>query len=193
MGDVPEVVVGRSCGTCTLCCKVLAIEEVDTPKDSWCQHCEVGRGCRIYNNRPVECANFYCGYLTWDIVPEHWKPDKSKIVIVSELDGARVAFHVDRSRPDAWRAEPFYSEIKNLAEQAVEDDCQIVVCIGYRAIVILPDRDIDLGVIAQDERIVSGCRADGTWDAFKLHKDDPRIADLLPGQSSFRPIDLGLT
>ena len=44
--------VERTCGDCTLCCKVMAIEELAKPVGTWCPHCKPGRGCRIYPDRP---------------------------------------------------------------------------------------------------------------------------------------------
>lgn len=180
-GPAAANVLGRKCGPCTMCCKIMEIPEVETEKNSWCRHCQIGKGCSIYKLRPARCQAFLCGYLAWDIVPDYWFPAKSKIVIVNELDGRRIAFHVDASVPSRWKQHPYYDDIKSLAIRALNDDCQVLVCIGFRAIAILPDRDVDLGRIDPDERIVTAQRADQTWDAFKLHKDDPRIAMMQVG------------
>lgn len=103
------------------------------------------------------------------------------MVIVNELDGFRLAIHVDKDRPDAWRKEPYLSDIRELGEGAALNDQQVLVCIGRRVIAILPGREVDLGLIDPDERIVTGMTADGVWQAFKAHKDDPRIAGMVPG------------
>ena len=34
----------RTCGTCTLCCKVYDIPAVAKPMGKWCDHCDVGKG-----------------------------------------------------------------------------------------------------------------------------------------------------
>lgn len=184
VGDIP-VIEGRACGTCTLCCKVLSINALDKPQGQWCGHCEVGRGCRVYDTRPEECRSFYCGFLTWPVLGEHWFPARSKMVVTSELEGARVAIHVDPGRATAWQQEPFYSEIKHWSVLASERMHQVVVCIGKRAIVVFPDREVDLGTVADDERIITSERRSvvGTrFEALKLKADDPRIADLQPGK-----------
>ena len=179
------VIAGRQCGTCTLCCKVLSIQELEKPQGEWCPHCAVGRGCNVYDKRPEECRTFYCGYLTWPVLDEHWFPAKSKMVVVSEVEGTRVAVHVDPGRATAWRQEPYYSEIKQWSVLASRNMHQVVVCIGKRSIVIFPDREVDLGMVADDERIITSetrTAAGMRLDALKLKADDPRIAGLQPGK-----------
>lgn len=184
MEEVP-IIAGRSCNACTLCCKVLSITAIAKPQGQWCVHCEVGRDCKIYETRPEECRSFYCGFLTWSTMEEHWFPARSKMVVVSELEGNRIAIHVDQGRPSAWRQEPYYSEIKHWAAVAIRQKLQVVVCIGKRAIVIFPDREVDLGIIDDDERILTRETASTTGvrlDALKLKADDPRIAGMQPGK-----------
>jgi hypothetical protein len=61
-----EPAAGRSCGGCTMCCKVLGITELQKPVGKWCKHCEIGYGCRIYETRPAECRTFHCAWLVDD-------------------------------------------------------------------------------------------------------------------------------
>src|SRR4051812_2580631 len=88
-------VPNRSCGDCTLCCKVLKITALEKPQGIWCNHCNPRAGCTIYGDRPEECRTFFCGYLTNPDLGDEWKPNRSKIVLVAELDGNRIAAHVD--------------------------------------------------------------------------------------------------
>src|SRR4051794_24207443 len=44
-----RVLPGRSCGTCTLCCKVVGVLEIDKPGGVWCRHCVSGKHCAIYD------------------------------------------------------------------------------------------------------------------------------------------------
>jgi hypothetical protein len=189
MSDAPltmsasPIIDGRSCGTCTLCCKILSIAELAKPQGRWCKHCDIGRGCKIYDGRLDECRNFYCGYLTWSMLDRHWLPENSKMVVVSELEGMRIAIHVDPGRPLTWREEPFFSEIKEWSRHAVEEMRQIVVMQGKRAIVIFPDREVDLGTVSDDERIITAESKTGLrLEALKMKADDPRIAGLAPGK-----------
>jgi hypothetical protein len=49
---------------------------------------------------------------------DYWFPAKSKIVINAKLEGktAYVAFIVDPDYPNRWREEPYFSDIKKLAQ-----------------------------------------------------------------------------
>jgi hypothetical protein len=40
-------VAGRSCDSCTLCCKLMPVDQHAKPAATWCPHCESGSGCRI--------------------------------------------------------------------------------------------------------------------------------------------------
>lgn len=183
--ELNPIIEGRSCGGCALCCKVLSIAELAKPQGDWCWHAKIGNGCSIYPDRPSECRTFFCGYLTWSTLGDHWQPSKCKMVIVSELEGQRIAIHVEPGRPAAWREKPYYEELRQMAVAGVCDNIQIVVCIKNRAIVILPDRDVDLGQVADDERIVTGVTVksgEERFAAYKMKADDPRIAGMRPGK-----------
>ena len=70
----------RSCGSCSLCCKLLVIDELDKPPDTWCPHCKPGRGgCSIYADRPPSCRLFRCGWLdSKGSVGDEWIPRAAK-------------------------------------------------------------------------------------------------------------------
>jgi hypothetical protein len=142
----------KTCGDCTLCCKVMAIEALAKPLSSWCPHCKPGRGCRIYADRPAECRSFRCLWLVNDLLEPHWKPNKSKLVLTTSEDGIEV--RCDPGFPDAWRKEPFRSEIHQWALSGEAQDMTVVVIVGQKMILVAPDREFDLGVVGTDERIV---------------------------------------
>ena len=166
----------RRCGTCTLCCKLLTIEELGKPNGQWCPHCVKGRGCAIYSDRPNECRGFQCGYLLWPELGEHWLPSRSKLVVAFKPDGMEIIIHVDPGIPNAWRAEPYYSQIRSIAVRAAGTAYTVFVQIGRRIIAVFPDREVDLGVVAEDERIaIQPEPGTGRLAAVKVKVDDPRI------------------
>jgi hypothetical protein len=182
---MPAILEGRSCGTCTLCCKVLTIEALGKPNGQWCPHCVKGRGCTIYSDRPNECRGFYCEYLLSPAFGEHWFPARSKLVVAFKPDGGEIIVHVDPGVPNAWRAEPYYSELHSMAGQLEGTVYTIFVQIGRRVIAIFPDRDVDLGIVAEDERVaIRDVPGPGPRrrDAVKLKADESRIDGLQPAR-----------
>ena len=176
-----DIVAGRSCEGCGMCCNLLKIDSLNKPAGQWCEHCSTRRSCDIHGQHPDECRGFHCGWLTVEALGDEWQPAKSKIIMTAELGGQRMTAIVDPKRSDAWRQAPYYDQLKAWATAAVEHNGQIVVRVGERYWVILPERDVDLGRIADDEVIVTQIVRDenGTQlDAMKLHKDDPRAAGL---------------
>ena len=116
---------------------------------------------------------------------EEWRPSKSRIMLAVTSNRQRIVAYVDQERPGAWRREPFYSTLKAWARDALArpgEMGQVLVCIGNRTIVILPDRNVDLGVVESDELVVTGPRKGPNGvvlEAFKIKRDDPRAASLL--------------
>jgi hypothetical protein len=78
---------GRQCGDCTLCCKVMAIEQLAKP------------------------AN-------------------------------------------AWRKQPFRSELQQWAVSGETLDMTVVVIVGQRVTLVTPEHEFDLGIVGPDQRIV---------------------------------------
>lgn len=143
---------GRQCGDCALCCKVMAIEELAKPASSWCPHCKPGHGCLVYADRPAECRTYNCLWLLDERFGPHWKPNKSKLVLTTSPDGIEI--RCDPGFPEAWRKEPFRSEIQALATSGEAHDVTVVIVVGQKMILIAPDREFDLGVVRPDQRIV---------------------------------------
>jgi hypothetical protein len=130
----------------------MAVEELAKPASSWCPHCKPGRGCLIYATRPAECRSYSCLWLLDDRLDQHWKPSKSKLVLTTSPDGIEI--RCDPGFPDAWRKEPFRSEIQQWAVSGEPLDVTVVVITGKKMILVTPGREFDLGVVRPDERIV---------------------------------------
>jgi hypothetical protein len=82
----------------------------------------------------------------------HWKPNKSKLVLTTSEDGIEV--RCDPGFPDAWRKEPFRSDIHRWAVSGATRDMTVVVIVGQKMILVAPDREFDLGIVRPDQRIV---------------------------------------
>ena len=114
------------CGSCNLCCKVLGIEEIGKPKQTWCPHCDKGKGCRIYDSpaKPQECTAYTCLWLATQSfedptlrLPESVRPDRTRVVVdIFEHPNYRAAmFWIDLSHPDAINSEANQTLITRLS------------------------------------------------------------------------------
>jgi hypothetical protein len=151
-----EPVPGRQCGTCTLCCKLLGIKVLNKPELTWCEHCKPGKGCGIYESRPEVCRTFYCGYRLSPTLGEEWYPAKSRMVLRAQ--GIGIVCYVDPGYPDAWKVQPYHSQLRMWAKRAINSEHQVIVNVGKRVICILPDKDVDLGPMQPGEKIVVGTK-----------------------------------
>ena len=158
-----KVVPGRSCGSCSLCCKVVSIALFAKPAGQWCSHANPGKGCGIHRTRPFVCRSAFCEWMIAKGLGEEWKPERAKFAIFVRNDGNRLTAHVDPGTPNAWRREPYYTNFKRwAAEGALKRPVKLIdVMIGERLIVILPDRDVEFGVLAPDEAIAMTRYPDG--------------------------------
>jgi len=179
-----SVAPARSCDGCTLCCRVLEAVTLDKPMGVLCKHCVVGVGCGVHATRVDECRNYHCGWLLDAALGEEWRPETAHIVISYDLEGRRLNANADPNYPDAWRQEPYYSQLKNWAATALANNRQVVAYVGRHTFVILPDRHVDLGVITEDDYIFIEHLEDGSWDARKVNEEQAeelRRAGRVPG------------
>ncbi|MDX7949599.1 hypothetical protein P7D22_00200 [Lichenihabitans sp. Uapishka_5] len=150
----PTLVPGRSCGTCALCCKVFAIAELDKVPGQWCRHVVQGRGCGIHDTRPQTCRQFFCHWLRNPRLGPEWQPNRAKFLIYTEMGGRRMVVVPDVGAPTAWRSQPFYAQFKRWAALGASRNNQILVFVGKRATAILPDRDLDLGIVEVGDEVI---------------------------------------
>lgn len=70
----------RACGECTVCCTDTRVPELNKPERVRCQHCAIGKGCRIYASRPASCFAFQCAWSQGKL-PEAMRPDKCGVMV----------------------------------------------------------------------------------------------------------------
>jgi hypothetical protein len=176
---VAKVVPGRSCGDCSLCCKVMQVDEFDKPPGVWCRHCAPGHGgCTIHEARPPVCRNYFCGWLLSSNLGPEWQPSICKMMMNFEKDRRRISVHVDPGHPAAWQREPYYSRFKQWSREN-EGQKFLIVYIKQRVIVILPDKDVDLGRKEPNEdiQIFSRMTPQGrTWGAVKIPAKEIQVS-----------------
>jgi hypothetical protein len=138
---------GRSCGTCTLCCKVFEVPVLQKPAGAWCEHCRPGAGCGIHEARPQHCRIFFCLWMSDPTMPDEWKPEKSKIVLTLFPGNGFIYAQVDPGSPQAWRKAPFYDRLRAIAGQLINQGRHVVVFVNDAATLIMPDEAVPLGAM----------------------------------------------
>jgi hypothetical protein len=157
----------KHCGDCSLCCKIMAITELNKPKHSWCDHVVKKRGCGIYQTRPHACRAFKCLWLLDPRLPPEWKPNKSKFVMVDE-SRTELIVHVDSNSPGTWRDEPYFSGLRSMAERGQAHGQLVVIMERGHGTVLLADREVPVGALEDDDRIVSGHVATSSGPRFEV-------------------------
>jgi len=167
---------GRSCNGCTICCKVLLIDQPDIqkPANEWCKHCDSQFGCRIYATRPRVCRGFTCKWLVNPELGDEWWPKLSKIIQyeLSQNEQHGWIFQVDVTVPNRWREEPYYSRIKQVAHNGLTGrhgltgeptgiKFKTVVVVGKEAWLITPTADLKI----PDKTVATRTIRKGMWHA----------------------------
>jgi hypothetical protein len=84
--SLPEPIAGRECGTCTICCIEMDIDDpaLKKPDKVACPHMVAGQGCGIHAHRPATCRDWYCGWRFLHL-SDAMRPDRSRLLLMPEL------------------------------------------------------------------------------------------------------------
>jgi hypothetical protein len=111
----PAIVPGKSCGSCTKCCKVMGIPELKKRPWDQCSHVAAGIGCKIYSERPGSCRQFICGWLLDPYMGPELKPENCHVVFYQRGD-QHIVGTCDADYPDAWRKPTVLEFLHRLAK-----------------------------------------------------------------------------
>jgi hypothetical protein len=118
--------------------------------------------------------------LVKNLGPE-WKPERSKFALFRTNGGRRITAHVDPGFPGAWKRAPYYEQLKKWSAWGLRQtpDMHIVdVVIGMRSIVVLPDRDVDIGVIGGEETVRLDRFGSGPTERIEVYKVQRAVEDV---------------
>jgi len=96
--------LARECGSCSACCTVIGVPELQKDLYEACQHLSED-GCGIYAERPGSCRTFECQWLSGVLevdgaVDTGMRPDACGVIFDYQPDTAFGAVYV------AWEVEP---------------------------------------------------------------------------------------
>lgn len=135
----------RECGSCSLCCKVLDVPAVYKPAGQWCKHFATGTGCNIHQLRPKACRTFSCVWLAENWLGDEWRPTACKFVMAYEYDGGALVVYPDPGALNSWRAEPFHTALRAIAEKHLTENRLVIISEPKRRFVLTPDQEIPVG------------------------------------------------
>lgn len=138
-----ELVEGRDCAGCVMCCKVFPIPETGKPDYGLCPHAREGVGCDDHAGRPDVCREFQCLWRVDASLGEDWKPDVAGFVL-HDPSPWTLLVSCDVDRPDAWRLDPYGSQIQEWAVELQRRQMLMGRRLGGRTRLMLRDREVDL-------------------------------------------------
>lgn len=94
----------RTCGGCTLCCFTAKVPELNKPTNTWCWHCDIGQGCKIYGEKqPQACKDFFCGWIRDETLADELRPDRVHLYPSGKFTDEVLNIIVDPEHGDAWK------------------------------------------------------------------------------------------
>lgn len=104
----------------------------------------------------MACRDFHCEWMLSKALGPEWKPDRAKFALMTTATG-HLSACVDPGFPSAWRRSPYYQVLGRWARERAEAPWSswpaVDVWIGRRCIIILPDGETDLGIVADEEEV----------------------------------------
>ena len=138
----------KECGDCNLCCKVYDVEDLEKKAGKMCHNAhksdDSAGGCSIWGLHPKTCQDFKCLWIKHDDMNGLWRPDVAGFVLRLEPNGTTLDIDVDQDRPDHWRREPYYSQIKLWSEVMPKGEGLVNVYAPEGLYVITPMEDLFL-------------------------------------------------
>lgn len=111
----------RNCGSCTLCCTLTRVPELDKAEGTKCRYCE--QGCSIYENRPESCRKFKCVWLA-DGLPLGLRPDRCNVMF-EHLDGSASYVGMVEKGKRGWKR-----EAEDYANSVLAEGFSVIMNVG---------------------------------------------------------------
>ncbi len=87
-------------------------------------------------------------------MPPDWKPERSKIVLSVFPDNGFVYAQIDPGSPQAWRKEPYFTDLKRLSANLLRQERHLIVFVNREATLIMPTGPVPMGAMSPNEGFV---------------------------------------
>lgn len=135
------------CGGCTLCCDLLKVEVLGKGANERCRNCTPGKGCSIWERRPVVCRGYVCLWHANPKFPDSLRPDRCG-VLFEPVPGSKVVV----ANADPSRALDPHGPAARLIERYLREGYSVVVIAGTERHILLAKGAHELGVVAALEK-----------------------------------------
>jgi hypothetical protein len=174
--DLDYLVPDRTCGSCTTCCKDLAIIEDGMNKlpGVLCSHCTAGAGCAIYETRPNVCRTYHCLWRRLPNMADDWRPDLSGVLIMpaKSLEGSPSPIGVEillTGSPEILKDDRFASMLAGFIDSETPTTLMIRPDVGFLSPSIPLNQFFAEAIAARDLPRVKAM----IWDCYIALKDYP--------------------
>lgn len=114
---------------------------MNSPPDEWCKECNIGIGCKIYDNGiSDDCRNYKCAYNDIENPPIELRPDKCKIIF-ENVDGSIFLGTMHPDYNDSYK------------EKIIRDQVEILLKMGISVVFTSSTIDKSLIFPAQGRQI----------------------------------------
>ncbi len=128
------LVKDRTCGSCSVCCISLLIDQPTLKKQAGvpCANLRPQGGCSIYPDRPPVCKTWHCGWRMFPLSPS-MRPDRSNVLIKYEQENINfVSFSpVDNTEVSALLKDEVLEIICGFIAQGVQVALSVPTRQGY--------------------------------------------------------------
>lgn len=107
------------CNECTLCCNLIAVPWMNSPAGKWCKECDIGIGCKIYDNGiSNDCLNYKCAYNDLENPSIELRPDKCNIIF-ENVDGSIFLGTMHPKHNDSYKKEIIRNQVEILLKVGI--------------------------------------------------------------------------
>ncbi len=118
---------------------------VNKPNLTWRRHCDIGKGCRIYETRPAECVQFTCLWLTDEGFPLEFRPTRAKFVTYRHVNNGCIVVDCDAPARNVHLDRKYAPMFARMAATLEPQGAFLTVCYGKEIHAITPQGIYDFG------------------------------------------------